>query len=116
MVEIQLRESSLFRIAKGLLEEVIFELKLVRIGIYLQEDKGNVSIDKEMVHSIMVREFKIFTNSKGGLNYGQNVKLCLESGPSTGGFNGVVLCDDLRLYWRSGPSKEGLMLLSFVIF
>lgn len=43
-------------------------------------------------------------------------KMCLGSGPSTGGFNGVVLCDDLRLYWGSGPSKEGLMLLSFMMF
>lgn len=66
--------------------------------------------------SIMVREFKIFTNSKRGLNSGQSVKLCLGSGRSTGGFNGVVLYDDLRLFWGSGSSKEGLMMLSFVMF
>lgn len=44
--------------------------------------------------SIMVREFKIFTNSKGGLNSWQNVKL----------------------YWGLDQAQEGLMVLSFLIF
>lgn len=77
-------------VEKGLLEKVIFELKLGQIGIYRQEDK-----DKEMVHVHHGQRIQNFYKQQGRSELLAKCEAVLGSGPSTGGFNGVVLSDIL---------------------